>query len=81
MRIIKLKLASLFLLLLFIEMLPASIFEKLSLEELVNKSDLIVEGTVVDINCKWNEEKTMIYTDVTLKVAKVEKGTTKKMRL
>jgi hypothetical protein len=44
-------------------------------EELVNESDLILIGQVVHVAPgRWNDRQTMIYTDVTLTVSAVLKG-------
>lgn len=47
---------------------------RLPLEELSKKSELIVTGTVVDQRAEWNEEKTKIYTRVTIAVDEYHKG-------
>ena len=47
---------------------------KLPLEELSKKSELIVTGKVVDQRSEWNEEKTRIYTRVTVSVDEYHKG-------
>jgi hypothetical protein len=41
---------------------------------LIENAELIVEGTVNAIESRWNEEKTMIYTDITVTVNSIEKG-------
>jgi hypothetical protein len=47
---------------------------RLPLEELSKKSELIVTGKVIDQIAEWNEEKTRIYTRVTIAVDEYHKG-------
>lgn len=47
---------------------------KLTLDELVSKSEMILTGSVVDKYSEWNAEKTRIYTRVTVDVAEYLKG-------
>lgn len=47
---------------------------RLPLEELSKKSELIVTGKVLDQRSEWNEEKTKIYTRVTVSVDEYHKG-------
>ena len=47
---------------------------RLSLEELSKKSELIVTGKVLDQRSEWNDEKTRIYTRVTVSVDEYHKG-------
>jgi hypothetical protein len=47
---------------------------ELSLEELSEKSEVIVTGKVVDKRSEWNQEKTRIYTHVTVAVDDYHKG-------
>jgi hypothetical protein len=44
------------------------------MKKLSENSDLIVEGKVVQKKSKWNDNKTRIYTDVTLQVDEYLKG-------
>jgi hypothetical protein len=44
------------------------------MKKLSENSDLIVEGKVVQKKSNWNENKTRIYTDVTLQVDEYLKG-------
>ncbi len=52
----------------------ATLVTKMSLTEMVKQSDLIIEGTVSKIQSQWNEEKTMIYTDIEINIKSAEKG-------
>jgi len=45
-----------------------------SKEELIQKSEAIVLGTVQDVSCAWAEDHSQIYTYVTLKVEDQFKG-------
>ena len=45
-----------------------------SLEELVSRSDLIIEGVVQNTESKWDEERTTINTFVTVSVEECIKG-------
>lgn len=47
---------------------------KLTLDELVSKSEIIFTGSVVDKHSEWNAGKTRIYTRVTVEVAEYFKG-------
>ena len=56
---------------------PASaVVEPMTLAELISKAETIVRGTVSKIEPHWNEDKTMIYTTVTLTVQSYLKGET-----
>ncbi|NIT59957.1 MAG: hypothetical protein GWN00_28180 [Aliifodinibius sp.] len=59
------------------EFVFATMIEKMSLNEIVNQSDLIIEGTVSTIESHWNEERTMIYTEVGITIQRIEKGSIK----
>ncbi len=48
--------------------------EELSLEELVSRAVLIVRGTVIDTNARWNPDHTRIYTLVTIRPTEGIKG-------
>jgi hypothetical protein len=68
-----------FLILLFIIVLiPSDIsgnYQKPhSLEELVNRSDLIIEGVVQNSESKWDEKRTTINTFITVSVEECIKG-------
>lgn len=56
----------------------AHLIKKITLIEMVKESDLIIEGTVSKIQSQWNNEKTMIYTDVEITVKQIEKGIIRK---
>ncbi len=58
------------------QLAEASQFKRLSLDEIVQEADLIVEGKVIDMKSHWSEKKTMIYTDVFVEIAATEKGHT-----
>ena len=47
---------------------------KLSLEQLITRADMIVQGIVVYQESAWNEQHTAIYTDVTVGVEEAIKG-------
>jgi hypothetical protein len=47
---------------------------KLSLDQLTNRADTIVLGTVWTQTSAWNPQRTAIYTNVTLNVETVVKG-------
>ena len=48
-----------------------------NLERLVQESTDIVSGKVIGKICHWNETKTAIYTDVTIRIDKAVKGQAK----
>ena len=48
--------------------------EELSLEELVVEARSVCQGVVTDVNPQWNNDHTMIYTDVTVSVDECLKG-------
>ena len=50
--------------------------ESMTLAELVRQAETIVRGTVSKVEPHWNEDKTMIYTTVTLAVQSYLKGGT-----
>lgn len=52
--------------------LPQSIQSKM--QNLTEKSDVILEGKVVKQNSSWNQNKTRIFTEVTLQVDEYLKG-------
>lgn len=43
-------------------------------EELILESQEVIHGIVKEVNCKWNEDHSMIYTYVTFQVIEVFKG-------
>ncbi len=45
-----------------------------STEELTNKSQSIIIGTVLNINSYWNEDKTLIFTNTLIQVKEFIKG-------
>lgn len=47
---------------------------KLSLDDMVSLSTNIVHGKVIDVTATWNEEKTQIFTTVTVKTTENLKG-------
>lgn len=47
---------------------------KLTLRELAEGAELIVEGKVADMQSEWNEDQTRIYTHVTVNVGQCIKG-------
>ncbi len=47
---------------------------ELGIEDLTKEADLILKGKVVDIKSEWNEDKTKIYTYITLNVNERIKG-------
>jgi hypothetical protein len=47
---------------------------KMSMEELTAEADTIVMGKVIKHESAWNDEHTAIFTDVTVEVAEVMKG-------
>jgi len=51
------------------------------IEVLAAGADLILTGKVVEQNSSWNEDKTRIYTDVTLTVDEYIKGSSSDYRL
>jgi len=56
---------------------PASAeVEPMTLADLVSKAEIIVRGIVSKVEPHWNEDKTMIYTTVTLSVQSYLKGET-----
>ena len=54
--------------------LAAAAMIKLSLEQLITRADMIVQGIVVYQESAWNEQHTAIYTDVTVGVEEAIKG-------
>lgn len=55
--------------------LSAQNLSKVSMDEKINNSSVIIEGEVVDQKSFWNAQHTMIYTSNTVEVSKVFKGT------
>jgi len=53
---------------------PAGVYERQSLSKMVDKSVLIVEGRVDKTQSRWNDQKTMIYTDIQISIDNVIKG-------
>jgi len=45
-----------------------------NLKDLANESSLIVKGIVIDIQCKWNPEHTLIISYITIAVKEQYKG-------
>ncbi len=52
----------------------AVVAKPLSLDELVEKSDIIFAGTAIAIESRWNDEHTRIYTYATFRVDEYLKG-------
>lgn len=48
--------------------------EELSLEELTHKASTILIGKVIGFSSRWNDEQTLILTDVTISVSEYIKG-------
>lgn len=69
------KLFALLLLLFFAGVSYSSIFVKLPFSTLVEKSQYILKGKVIDIESQWNPAKTMIQTDVHVQIINKLKGT------
>jgi hypothetical protein len=44
------------------------------LHQIVTHSNYIIIGEVVSIECNWNQEQTLIYTDVTISIKQTLKG-------
>ena len=44
----------------------ATVVSEIGLDEMVSQAELIVEGTVVDVDSRWSESQTTIFTYVTL---------------
>src|SRR4051794_14469350 len=59
-------------------MAPAQGLYKVSMEEKISQSSLIVEGKVVEKKSFWNAQHSMIYTSNQVEVYKVFKGTLQK---
>ena len=55
-----------------------AIIVQYSLEELVTRSELVILGEISGLQTRWNKEQEPIYTEITVKVAEVWKGTLKK---
>jgi len=47
---------------------------KMSMEQLTTEADTIVKGAVINQESAWNDKHTEIYTDVTVEVEEVIKG-------
>jgi hypothetical protein len=52
----------------------AVVAKPMSLDELVEKSDVIFAGTVIAVESRWNDEHTRIYTYTTFRVDEYLKG-------
>lgn len=52
----------------------AVVAKPLTLDELVDRSDVIFAGTVVSVESRWNDEHTRIYTYTTFRVDEYLKG-------
>ena len=48
--------------------------QPISLQQKTAKADLIVVGKVTDVQCRWDEPKTMIYTFVSVSIEETVKG-------
>ena len=72
----KLKIATLSVLVLGLSVLPAgaSTFLAMSEGDLVAESSAVVRGTVVSVESFWNAEHTMIFTEVVVEVEKTVVG-------
>ena len=57
-----------------VALLEATTLERLSLGEMTRLSETIVHGTVLSTRSRWNEDHSMIVTDVHVQVAETVKG-------
>lgn len=58
----------------FIPYLSATVLLKMSVENLTEDSEAIIRGEVKEITCQWNEEKTLIYSKIRIKIKEGIKG-------
>jgi hypothetical protein len=48
--------------------------QPITLQEKVAKADLIVVGKVTDVQCRWDEPKTLVHTYVSVSIEEIVKG-------
>lgn len=65
---------TLLLIVLFIPQLAQSQVKSATMKELTTSADMIIIGKVQEMNSEWNDQKTRIYTKVTLSVDECMKG-------
>jgi hypothetical protein len=68
---------SLFLVLIVLPVLAPAAMVEMPLEQTVARSDLIVQGTIVEQHSHWTEDRRTIVTDVTLRVGDALLGSAK----
>jgi hypothetical protein len=73
MKVVKINNLVLVLLLLWF-ISPLHFGQDFDLDKYVKKSDIIVVGKVTDLTCKWDQNKSKIWTYVTIKSSESLKG-------
>ena len=66
--------SSVILLFLTISLNSQCLYNKATLEEVAAQSDIIVDGKIVSVECRWNQNHSMIYTRYGIKVYSLFKG-------
>ena len=54
--------SSVILLFFIISLNSQCLYNKATLEEVAAQSDIIVDGKIVSVECRWNQNHSMIYT-------------------
>ena len=65
----------------FVLPLSATVVLKMSMEDITTSSEEIIQGKVKEITSQWNEEKTLIYSEIKIEVKEVIKGENKRKEI